>query len=145
MEQAEIKKILPQRYPFLFIDNILEFEKDKRLVAVKNATSNEEFFKGHFPDVPVMPGVLLIETMGQAGIVFLSLSAQESEEAPSLYYLCAVKARFFKPVVPGDQVRVEVTPVKITSEAGIIKAVAKVNGTEVARAELTGAKQAPAV
>lgn len=142
MDQTEIKKILPQRYPFLFIDKVLEFEKGKRLVALKNVTANEEYFAGHFPARPVMPGVLLIEAMGQAGIIFLSLNTGETQpEDEDLYFLCAVKARFFKPVSPGDQVMLEVTPVKVTKDSGIVKTVARVNGEEVARAELTGAKR----
>lgn len=158
MEQAEIKKILPQRYPFLYIDKVLEFEKDRKLVALKNATANEEFFSGHFPNRPIMPGVLLIEAMGQAGIVFLTLNRDPSlrESVPSLrapseasgeaistniYFLCAVKARFLKTVVPGDRILIEITPVKLTEQAGIVKAVAKVDGKEVARAELTGAER----
>lgn len=144
MDLAQIKKILPQRYPFLFIDKILEFEKDKKLVALKNVTANEEYFSGHFPSMPVMPGVLLIETMGQAGIIFLNLNTEpdpKRTDNPDVYYLCAVKARFLHPVSPGDQVIVEVTPVKLTKDSGIVKAIAKVNGKEVARAELTGAKK----
>jgi len=144
MNQEQIKKILPQRYPFLFIDKILGFEKDKKLTAVKNVTANEEYFAGHFPDMPIMPGVLLIEAMGQAGIMFINLSSNQrpdAGDAPDVYFLCAVKARFFKHVVPGDRVLIEVAPVKLTKEAGIVKAVAKVNGKEVARAELTGVKQ----
>ena len=141
MNLEEIKKILPQRYPFLFIDSVLEFEKDKTLVAIKNVTANEPFFAGHFPKKPVMPGVLLIEAMGQAGIIFMSLSQSTDSSETDLYFLCSVKARFKKPVGPGDRVLIEVTPVKITSNSGIIKTIAKVEGEEVARAELTGAKR----
>lgn len=154
IDQQEIKKILPQRYPFLFIDKILEFEKDKKLVALKNVTANEEFFNGHFPGMPAMPGVLLIEAMIQAAIIFLSLNSIPSlrghtsgvnsvPEAISnkLYFLCAVKARFRKLVVPGDQVLIEITPVKVITDSGIVKAVAKVDGNEVARAELTGTRR----
>ncbi|MBN1353648.1 MAG: 3-hydroxyacyl-ACP dehydratase FabZ [Candidatus Omnitrophica bacterium] len=144
MNQNEIKKILPQRYPFLFIDKILEFEKDKKLVALKNVTTNEHYFSGHFPEIPIMPGVLLIEAMGQAGIVFLNLNSNRDLEKVAkadIYYLCAVKARFFKFVVPGDRVFFEVTPVKLTKDSGIIKVTAKVGDKEAARAELTGAKR----
>jgi len=155
MDQREIKKILPQRYPFLFIDKIVEFDKDKKLIALKNVTANEEFFNGHFPSMPVMPGVLLIEAMAQAAIVFLNLNSIPSlrgrtsgvnssvPEAISkeLYYLCAVKARFRKLVVPGDQVLIEITPVKVITDSGIVKAIARVDGNEVARAELTGTRR----
>ena len=144
MDQARIKKILPQRYPFLFIDRILEFEKHKKLVALKNVTTNEEYFRGHFPEAPIMPGVLLIETMGQAGIIFLNLNINEDLEKmdkADIYYLYSVKARFLKPVKPGDQIIVEVEPVKLTKDSGIIKVVAKVDNKEVALAELTGVKQ----
>ncbi|OGW76102.1 MAG: 3-hydroxyacyl-[acyl-carrier-protein] dehydratase FabZ [Omnitrophica bacterium RBG_13_46_9] len=144
MDIDKIKRILPQRYPFLFIDKIIEFEKDVRLTALKNVTVNEEYFKGHFPAIPVMPGVLLIEAMGQAAIIFLNLNNEsdfDKPDSPDIYYLCAVKARFLHPVKPGDSVIIDVTPVKLTKNSGIIKAVAKVDGREVARAELTGAKQ----
>lgn len=144
IEHGEIIKILPQRFPFLFIDRVLEFEKGKRLVALKNVTINEAYFHGHFPLSPVMPGVLLIEAMGQAGILFLNLNVYDNLaeiKNADIYYLCSVKARFLHPVTPGDQVIVEVTPVKVAKDSGIIKAIAKVNGKEVARAELVGAKQ----
>lgn len=144
MDQEQIKKILPQRYPFLFIDKILEFEKDKKLVALKNVTVNEAYFCGHFPKMPVMPGVLLIETMGQAGIIFLNLNTNtelDKIDKADIYYLYSVKARFLKPVVPGDQVLAEVVPVKLTKDSGMVKVVAKVDGKEVAKAELTGTKQ----
>ena len=143
IEQDGITKILPQRFPFLFIDRVLEFEKGKRLVALKNVTINEEFFHGHFPLSPVMPGVLLIEAMGQAGIIFLNLNVHDNPSEikdAEIYYLYSVKARFLHPVKPGDQVIIEVTPVKMTKDSGIIKTVAKVNGKEAARAELIGTR-----
>jgi len=144
IEQDGITRILPQRFPFLFIDRVLEFEKGKKLVALKNVTINEEFFRGHFPLSPVMPGVLLIEAMGQAGIIFMNLNNCDNlyeTHDPEIYVLCSVKARFLHPVKPGDQIIIEVTPVKMTKDSGIVKTVARVNGEEAARAELIGTKR----
>ncbi|MFA5142875.1 MAG: 3-hydroxyacyl-ACP dehydratase FabZ [Candidatus Omnitrophota bacterium] len=141
---GKVLNILPQRYPFLFIDRIVEFEKGKKVVVLKNVTANESYFTGHFPQRPVMPGVLLIETMVQAGMIFLSLnSLADIKDAKSadIYYLCSVKARFLKPAAPGDQVFVEIAPVKTTKDLGIVKAVAMVDGKEIARAEIAGARQ----
>lgn len=106
---AEILKILPHRYPFLLIDRILEVEGDKRLVALKNVTINEPFFAGHFPGNPVMPGVLTIEAMAQAGAVMgLIHSAPEDVKNAVVYFMGIDEARFRRPIVPGDQLRIVV-------------------------------------
>ena len=140
-----ITKILPQRYPFLYIDRILTFEKDKKLIALKNVSANEEYFKGHFPQAAIMPGVLLIESMGQAAILFLAMNANSISDNDAsnkgIYYLCSVKARFLCPVKPGDRVIIEVTPIKITANSGILRTTAKVDDKKVAYAELVGSKQ----
>ncbi len=144
MTNEEIQKILPQRYPFLLIDKVIDFKKDEKLVAIKNISYNEPFFMGHFPNKPVMPGVLLIEAMAQAGVLFLNLNNTEdvdSVKESDIYFLCAVKARFFKPAVPGDQVRFEVVPVKLTSNSGIVKVSARVGDKEIAKSELTGKRE----
>jgi 3-hydroxyacyl-[acyl-carrier-protein] dehydratase len=130
----EIQKILPHRYPFLMLDRVEELEPKKKVVAVKNVTINDGFFPGHFPERPVMPGVLIIEAMAQASIVLFY--ADESRAVQPTFYLCSVKARFLNPVFPGDQLRITVTPVKAVSGAAIVEAAVFVETKEVARAEL---------
>jgi 3-hydroxyacyl-[acyl-carrier-protein] dehydratase len=106
---AEILKILPHRYPFLLIDRVLEVEGDKRLVALKNVTINEPFFAGHFPGAPVMPGVLTIEAMAQAGAIMgLLHSSPEDVKNALVFFMGIDEARFRRPIVPGDQLRIVV-------------------------------------
>ena len=103
---AEIMRILPHRYPFLLVDRVLEIDRGKRLVALKNVTINEPFFNGHFPGVPVMPGVLIIESMAQAGAI-LGLLEKNTDLSKAVVYLVGIdEARFRKPIVPGDQMRI---------------------------------------
>jgi 3-hydroxyacyl-[acyl-carrier-protein] dehydratase len=102
-----IQKILPHRYPFLLIDGILEMERLKRIVGIKNVTIHENYFAGHFPGQPVMPGVLIVESMAQAGGVLL-LQEVEDRDSKLLYFVAIDDARFRRPVVPGDQLRIEV-------------------------------------
>ena len=102
-----IQKILPHRYPFLMVDSIEEMEPKKRIVGIKNVTINEPFFQGHFPAKPVMPGVLIIESMAQTGGLLL-LQEVEDRENKLLYFAGIDRARFRRPVVPGEQLRVEV-------------------------------------
>jgi 3-hydroxyacyl-[acyl-carrier-protein] dehydratase len=102
-----IQKILPHRYPFLLIDGILEMERLKRIVGIKNVTIHENYFAGHFPGQPVMPGVLIVESMAQAGGVLL-LQEVENRDSKLLYFVAIDDARFRRPVVPGDQLRIEV-------------------------------------
>jgi 3-hydroxyacyl-[acyl-carrier-protein] dehydratase len=102
-----IQKILPHRYPFLMVDSIIEMERLKRIVGLKNVTINEGFFAGHFPGKPVMPGVLIVESMAQTG-GFLLLQEVKERDSKLLYFVAIDDARFRRPVVPGDQLRVEV-------------------------------------
>jgi 3-hydroxyacyl-[acyl-carrier-protein] dehydratase len=106
---AEIMRILPHRYPFLLVDRVIEVDPDKRLVAVKNVSINEPFFAGHFPGAPVMPGVLTIEAMAQAGAI-LGLLDRKPEDLPGVlvYFMGIDAARFRRPIVPGDQLRIVV-------------------------------------
>ncbi len=116
MAQAEldilaIQAILPHRYPFLLVDRIIEIEAGKRIVGLKNVTANEEFFQGHFPGQPIMPGVLLLEVMAQVGGV-LARKTAEGKGRPTVFLTGIEKAKFRRPVVPGDQLRVEVDVLK---------------------------------
>lgn len=138
MEEKNIKDImsvLPHRYPFLLIDKILEVEEGKKVVAIKNVTMNEYFFQGHFPVEPVMPGVLIVEAMAQAGAyAILSMDEYKGKIA---YFGAVDKARFRAKVLPGDTLRLEVEIVKLKKVAGIGKGTAFVGDKKVAEAELT--------
>lgn len=102
-----IREVLPHRYPFLLVDRVLEIIPGERLVALKNVSANEDFFNGHFPDSPVMPGVLIIEGMAQAGGILL-LQSLDNRDDVWMYMMSIAKARFRRPVVPGDQLRYEI-------------------------------------
>ena len=128
-----IQKILPHRYPFLLVDRILE-STDKRIVGLKNVTINEPFFQGHFPGHPIMPGVLILEAMAQVGgVAVLNLSENLGKLA---YFLSIKEAKFRKPVVPGDQLIIEVEIVKTKLSVMQVKATAKVAGIVVTEAEM---------
>jgi 3-hydroxyacyl-[acyl-carrier-protein] dehydratase len=106
---AEIMRILPHRYPFLLIDRVLEVDVDKRLVALKNVSINEPYFSGHFPNAPVMPGVLMIESMAQAGAILGLLATKDADLRKVLVYFIGIdEARFRKRIVPGDQMKIVV-------------------------------------
>lgn len=133
----EIIKILPHRYPFLLIDRIEELQEGKRIVALKNISMGEQFFTGHFPNKPVMPGVLMLEAMAQASIVLYYVSKAKDKDPKSLlYYFGSAKVKFKNVVTPGDQLRIEVKPKKILQGMGIVDAVAKVGNQVAAEAEL---------
>ena len=132
MNVEEIKEYLPQRYPFLLVDRVLEIELGKSIVAIKNVTVNEPFFEGHFPDKPIMPGVLIIEALAQAAGV-LGFKSQEKKPADGYlyYFVGADNIRLRRPVVPGDQLVLEAEI--ITAKKGIYKFAcrASVNNEEV--------------
>jgi len=107
MDIGEIFKILPHRYPFLLIDRVIELDRMKRIVALKNVTINEPFFQGHFPGKPIMPGVLIVEAIAQAGGLLLLTEVPNRDEM-LMVFTGIEKARFRRPVVPGDQIRIEV-------------------------------------
>jgi len=130
----QIKTMLPHRYPFLLVDRVLELVPGQRLVALKNVTVNESFFNGHFPEKPVMPGVLIIECMAQAaGIVMLS---QDEFKGKIPYFTGIDRARFRKTIVPGDQIIIEIEVIRIKGNIGRTKAVAKVDNQIATEAEL---------
>ena len=108
---SEIKKIIPHRYPFLLVDRVIECDFDSRIVGIKNVTSDEPFFQGHFPEFPVMPGVLVIEAMAQTACI-LGLKILKLEGQGSVFFTGIDQAKFRKPVVPGDQLRMELTKIK---------------------------------
>ena len=108
LEIAEIMSILPHRYPFLLIDRIIEIERKKRIVSLKNVTINEPFFQGHFPGYPIMPGALVVEAIAQTGGVLLMPEVQDRDEK-LMVFTGIERAKFRRPVVPGDQLRIEVT------------------------------------
>lgn len=122
----EIKEIIPHRYPMLLVDRVEELEEGKRVVAKKNVTINEPFFQGHFPHEPVMPGVLIVEAMAQAGAV--ALLSLEDFRGKTAYFGGLDKAKFRKKVTPGDTLILEVEIIKVKSAAGIGKGIAYVDG-----------------
>ena len=132
----EIMDFLPHRYPFLLIDRVLEFEPQKRLVAIKNVTMNEPFFQGHFPGAPLMPGVLIVEAMAQAGAV-LMLSEMEDRHSKLAVFTGIDGAKFRRSVTPGDQLRIEVEVVSFRSRAGKMAGKAYVDGKLACEATLT--------
>ena len=134
----EIRSLLPQKYPFLFIDKVIEFEEGKRIVCIKNVSGNEPVFVGHFPDFAIMPGVLIIEAMAQASIILFKKSLPTKKDRDEVFLLASVNnARFTKPVFPGDQLFVEINVEKIVSKGAIVQASVKVDEKAVAKATLT--------
>ncbi len=133
---GEILKILPQRYPFLLVDRILETDGLTYMVGLKNVTINEPFFQGHFPDHPVMPGVLLVEALAQVGVVLL-LSGDERRDSKLIYFSGIDKCRFRQPVVPGDQLRIEVKVLKQRNRYFKMIGQALVDGNVAVEAELS--------
>jgi 3-hydroxyacyl-[acyl-carrier-protein] dehydratase len=138
MDINQIQTIIPHRYPMLLIDRIIEMEPLKRIVAVKNITINEAVFQGHFPGAPVFPGVMIIEAMAQAGAVLLFREVPD-RESKLLYFTGIDEAKFRRPIVPGDQVRLEVTVLRFKMGFAKLKAEAYVDGQLVAEAIVSSA------
>ena len=132
----EIMNFLPHRYPFILVDRIEELIPDKKVVALKNVTINEPFFQGHFPGTPIMPGVLIVEAMAQAGGVLASASLPQEKQGALIYFMGIDKVKFRKPVVPGDQLVIEVQILKQRLKAIKMSAMATVDKKIVAEAEL---------
>ncbi len=135
LDVREIQKIIPHRFPFLLIDKVIDLVPGEKLVAIKNVSVNEHHFVGHFPGEKVMPGVLIIEAMAQAACVYFYYS-KNLQGKNLIYYLAKTTARFHTPVVPGDQLRIEVTTIKLLSKAGFLKTEAYVKDKLVAEAEI---------
>ena len=131
-----IAELLPHRYPFLLIDRIVNLTPNEEIVALKNVTMNEPFFQGHFPSAPIMPGVLIIEAMAQAGGVLVLDSLPKDKHGRPVYFMGLDKVRFRKPVVPGDQIVFEVKLLKLRAKAAKLAGRATVADNLVAEAEL---------
>jgi 3-hydroxyacyl-[acyl-carrier-protein] dehydratase len=137
MDINKVLSLLPHRYPFLLIDRVLEYEKDSRLLALKNVTYNEPYFNGHFPVQPVMPGVLIVEAMAQATGLLAMESNPETVNPTTIYLFVGIdKARFKQQVEPGDQLMIEVVQTKLKRGIGFFDCSANVEGKTVATAEI---------
>lgn len=130
----DIRKIVPHRDPFLFVDKIIEIEEDKRIVGIKKITGNEEFFKGHFPNNPIMPGVLMVEALAQLGGI-LMLNKEENLTRPA-HFVGLDNVRFRKVVIPGDTLRLEIDVVKVKSRMAWLHGVAAVDSEIAAEADI---------
>ena len=135
LDVTQIKEIIPHRYPFLLVDRILEVDEGKRAVGIKNVSANEEFFNGHFPDYPVMPGVLIVEALAQVGAVAMLI--KEENKGRLAFFAGIDQCRFKKQVQPGDQLRLEVEITRARGAIGKGKGIATVNGEVACEAEIT--------
>ncbi len=133
----EIRELVPQKYPFMFIDKVLELQKESRIVCLKNVSGNEPFFVGHFPDFAIMPGVLIVEALAQAAIILFKKSFDTEQNKDKVFLLASANVRFSKPVFPGDQLTLEIDIEKVISSAAIVKGVAKVGDKVVTKATLS--------
>jgi 3-hydroxyacyl-[acyl-carrier-protein] dehydratase len=140
MNIRDIESILPHRYPFLLVDRVAEID-DEHIVAVKMVTRNEPHFEGHFPGHPVMPGVLIIEALAQAGALYAARLTKFDPARQVIYFMAIDKAKFRKPVIPGDQLILEVTPLRKGGAIWKLRGEAKVDGAVVAEAELMASIQ----
>ncbi len=133
----EVRKLVPQKYPFIFIDKVIELQKESRIVCLKNISGNEPFFVGHFPDFAIMPGVLIVEALAQASIILFKKSFDTEQNKDKVFLLASANVRFSKPVFPGDQLTLEIDIEKVISTAAIVKGVAKVGDKVVTKATLS--------
>lgn len=137
LDFEEIKKLIPQRFPFIMIDKVLDVHPGKEVTTVKNISGNDIFFLGHFPDKAIMPGALIIEAMAQTAIILFAVGSEREPTAKKpIYFLGSVKARFFHPVVPGDQLKIKVVNVKSMPNIAYVSGEAFVGDKKVSEAEL---------
>ncbi|HUB08354.1 MAG TPA: 3-hydroxyacyl-ACP dehydratase FabZ [Myxococcales bacterium] len=136
MNVEDIQKLLPHRFPFLMVDRVVEIVPDRLLKAYKNLSANEEFFEGHFPGHPVMPGVLMVEALAQAAALFAFKSMGMSEQQHVVYLMGLDAVRFRRPVTPGDRLDLEVTPLKRKGKIWKMRGEARVDGQLACEAEL---------
>ena len=136
LDVTAIQKLLPHRYPFMLVDRVVELEPHKRVLAYKNVTCNEPFFQGHFPGHPVMPGVLVIEALAQAGGILTQLTTRTSADGRLFYLVKIDGAKFSKMVVPGDRLELDVSIKRNIRNMALYAAVARVDGEQVACAEI---------
>ena len=136
LDIAAIQALLPHRYPFLLVDRVVEFEAHKRVLAYKNVSNNEPFFTGHFPGHPVMPGVLVVEALAQAGGLLTQLSSPTGSERKLFYLVKIDNARFSRMVVPGDRLDLEVTLKRVIRNMAMYSGIARVDGEQVACADI---------
>jgi len=135
----EIRDLLPHRYPMLLVDRVIGVENDEKIIGIKNVTENEQFFQGHFPDRPIMPGVLMLEALAQLGVIFAKICS-ESVDRNGLYVFAGVdEVRFRRPVVPGDVLTLEMTLIAKKKSIWKMRGVASVNGDMAAEGILTAA------
>lgn len=141
LDFEEVKKLLPQRYPIILIDRVIDLQKGESIVCLKNITGNEIYFLGHFPEKAIFPGALIIEGMAQAAIILFQKSKEQEQISDMIFLFASVKARFLKPVIPGDQLQINVKVIKFVKDAAIVEGIATVDGKVVAKSEMTFAQR----
>ena len=134
LDLEAIKAIIPQRFPFLMLDRVIEIVPGERVIGVKNLSGNEWFYQGHFPEKAITPGAMILESVAQAGIIFFHFYLPERRQDVT-YLLGSAKIRFLEPVFPGSQLKITITPIRLTSKAGILSGEVSVEGCIVVRGE----------
>ncbi len=137
LDFEEIKRLIPQRFPFIMVDRVIEIEPGKHAIAIKNISGNDMVFLGHFPEKAIMPGALILEAMAQTAIILFAAGKEKQEQGKNpLYYFGSVKARFLHPAVPGDQLKIRVENVKTLPSGAYVSGEAYVDNKKITEAEL---------